>query len=318
MVVVNRRSSRFFASLSLTLAFLIVAPIANADILFEGFSKVLLDNVHVGYVIQRYEFDSKKKEFATSYYLKTNAAGGGLTESLKARADSSFKPLGYQYTSAQADQTKTIDANFKGDVMTAVVHEGKKPEQLISKKIPKGTFLASFLGYVMLQGKEGIKKGVKYSYKAIAEEDGSIEDGQAFVSAEDTLKNINTFKVLNTFKHVEFASWVTAKGEVIATSSPVQKIETQLVATLQEATAGQAVNTNTISLLFGSLPKGKDNIIARRALEAPAPIADSQKAQIPAGKGIQVKGAPPPSSEAPASTQDANPGTNPDAHAPKK
>ncbi|MBD4802899.1 hypothetical protein GUG08_09235, partial [Xanthomonas citri pv. citri] len=91
-----------------------------------------------------------------------------------------------QYTSAQGDQTKTIDATFKGEIMTAQVSEGSK-RGVITKKVAKEVFLASFLGYVMLQGKEGIKQGLKYSYRAVAEEDADVQDGEAFVASDETM-----------------------------------------------------------------------------------------------------------------------------------
>lgn len=313
---------RIILRLTLLAALLIGGARANADILFEGFSKVLLDDVHVGYVIQRYEFDPKAKEFTTSYFLKTGPKGGNLTESLKARSTAGFRPVSYAYTSAQGDQTRTIDATFKGETMTAQVIEGTK-RGTITKKVPKDVFLASFLGYVMLGGKEGIKKGVKYAYKAVAEEDLDIADGDAFVASEETRNNVSTFKVLNNFKKGKFVSWVTHKGEVIATASPLQKISTELVATIGEATAGQSVNTNLITMVFGAMPKGKENVIARRAGETvalapdakaanddeadsknadasatkqkvletkPETTGNSKKDGIPGAKGIQIKG----------------------------
>lgn len=314
MVVNNGRKSRFnlkqISAISILLALLCLSvKSAAADILFEGFAKVMLENTHVGYVIQRVDFDPKKKEFSTAYFLKTNAAGGNLSESLKARATAGFRPVSYQYTSVQGDQTRTIDATFKGETMTAQVTEGAK-RGTITKKVPKEVFLASFLGYVMLQGKEGIKKGVKYSYKAIAEEDADIQDGEAFVASEETMNGVSTFRVLNTFKKTKFVSWVTHKGEVVATASPVQKVSTELVATFQEATANQSVSTKTVEFVFGNMPKGKENVIARRASEAPSaqtPVPSKlkqleQKPEstggtlkeegIPGGKGIMVKGAP--------------------------
>jgi hypothetical protein len=294
-----RLSLRQFALLmALTVGF-VSASDARADILFEGYSKVLLDNVHVGYVVQRYEFDPKKKEFSTTYFLKTNAQAGNITESLKARADAGFKPIAYQYTELTGDSVRTIDATFKGDTMTAVIKDPKHPtqkEQTLHKTIPKGAFLSSFLGYVMLQGPEGIKKGAKYSYKAIAEEDGNLYSGEAYVSGEEVMNGVNAFKVLNTFKGAQFGSWVTHKGEVIATRSPVQKIATELAPSVQEATAGHSLNSNSLSILFGSVPKGTENVVAKRGIETPPPSATPETAKkegVPGGQGIIIKGAPP-------------------------
>ena len=338
MVLLSRLRDRHSCDrLKMRFAFFLIAligfiPYANADILFEGFAKVLVGDVHVGYVIQRYEFDPKKKEFTTSYFLKTGPKGGNLTESLKARATEGLRPVSYAYTSAQGDQTRTIDATFKGQTMTAQVIEGNK-KGTIAKKVPKDIFLASFLGYVMLQGEQGMKTGVKYGYQAVAEEDLDVASGEAFVMNEETRNGVSTFKVRNEFKKGKFVSWVTYKGEVIATASPLQGISTELVATFAEATAGQSVNTNLITMIFGSMPKGKDNVIARRALTETAslsPTAESKNAEpsiekqktlelkpestgsspktegIPGKRGIMIKGgskSAPEASEKPAKGQ---------------
>lgn len=246
-------------------------PSTNADpaILFEGYSKVLLGGVHIGFAVSRYEFDQKKNEFISTYFLKTNALGGNVTESLNARATSGFKPISYQYTSIVDGKTKTIDAAFKGEQMNAVVTENGKPTQ-VRKTIPKGAFPSTFLGYMMLKGKEGIKPGVRYAFVAIAEEDAAVYPGEASVVGQETQNGLPAFKVFNTFKGVRFASWVTIKGDVLATRSNTQGLATELVSSIQEATAGQSFNPSTLVALFKRLPEGKQNALARKET-APAP-----------------------------------------------
>jgi len=291
MVEIQRRSSCFdlkhfskkFVGTRRHLVFLLAfgtlllpSSNAHAEILFEGYSKVLLDGKHVGYIVQRYEYDTKKQEFTTAYYLKTSPVAGNITESLKARSTQALKPISFQFTELTGSHTKTIDAQFKNDTMTALIDDGGKKET-ISKKIPKTSFLSSFLAYVMLNGKDGIKKGVKYSYSAIAEEDATLNSGEAFISGEEPTEGINAFKILNTFKSAQFVSWCTYKGEVIATRSPVQKISTELVATAHEATEGLTMSAAALTQLFGNVPRGVDNPIARRSLEPAARVKTAEK-----------------------------------------
>jgi hypothetical protein len=308
MVVIERRLSCFKMRHLAPMIIVALSLPARADILFEGYSKVMLEDKHVGYVVQRYEFDNKKKEFITAYYLKTNQLGGNITESLKARATQTLKPVSYQYTELAGDKGKTIDAQFKGEQMTATINEGGK-KQVIQKKIPKGVFLSSFLAYVMLVGKDGIKSGAKYGFQAIAEEDASIYTGEAYVKGEESIGGMKAFKVLNTFKGAQFVSYCTYKGEVVATRSPVQRIATDLVAGAREATAGLPLNSNALIQLFGNVPRGVDNPLSRRTeAEAPSaeksktldatppPSTDSPKQQgVPGGKGMHLKGEPEPS-----------------------
>lgn len=278
---------------------------AHAAILFEGWSKVLISGQHVGYVVQRYEFDEKKKEFRATHFLKTSAEAGGLSESLAAKADSAFKPITYQYTSVSNGKPTTIDANFKGGKIIASVVEGKE-KKTITNTLPKGAFLSAFLGYVMLQGKEGLKKGVKYEYQGVLEESATIAKGEAFISAEENIDGIPGFRVLNTINGSKFISLVSHKAEVLGTVSPTQGVQTVLVATMSEAVGGFGVNNSALTQLFGSMPTGKDNEIARRASKPKAPTPTTTTA--PAGKGFSVT---PTSSGAP--TSSASPAASPAA-----
>ncbi|MES2962446.1 MAG: hypothetical protein V4760_01055 [Bdellovibrionota bacterium] len=294
--------------LILILAF---APLAHAQILFEGYSKVMLGAKHVGFTIQRYEYDAKKKEFLATSFLKTSPDGGNITESTQSRASASLKPIGYKYTNATGDKVKMIDATFKGETMTLVIVENGQRKALPAKKLPKGVFLSNYLAYVMLQGKEGIKVGANYGYQAIAEEDGGLYTGQAFIKGEETYNGVQVYRVLNSFMigtpaKAEYVSFVTAKGEVVGSRSPAQDLSTEVVSSIQEATAGLSVNNNHLKQLFGSMPSGLENPIARKSGGAPLGAApDKQKTLegpdetkesaspktegVPGGKGITLK-----------------------------
>ena len=123
---------------------------AKADILFEGYSRVISGGVHCGYIVNRYEFDTKKKQFISTYFLKTNPHCSSLTESLKAYATAELKPISYQYTSLTGSTAKIIDAKFeenkktKGMKMIAAVKDGQNQQKIV-KDLPKGSFLSTFL-----------------------------------------------------------------------------------------------------------------------------------------------------------------------------
>ena len=136
-MVVFRRSIKCLGTIRTVLLVATLASVtiagaarANADVLFEGYAKVMLGSKHVGYAIQRYDFDNKKKEFLATTFLKTKPEAGNLTESTQARATASFKPISYKYTSAVGDKAKLIDASFTGDKMTLTIVEGGKRRDL--------------------------------------------------------------------------------------------------------------------------------------------------------------------------------------------
>jgi len=269
---------------------------AKAEVLFEGYSKVMSGGVHIGYAINRYEFDPKKKQFISTSFLKTGELGGSITESLSAFATEDLKPISYQYTTLVGTTTKTIDAKFEKGKIVATVRDGAKVEK-IAKDLPKGTFLSTFLSYVMLKSKEGLKVDTKYDYQAIAEEDAAAYKGLAFIKNEEEFNGMKSLKVLNEFKTSKFVSSISDHGEVFSTKSPAQSISTELVAQPATATANFQIPTSLLKKLYGDVPTGQINEVSKRAQAAkaaevgsaqPTPIPGKQIG-IPGGQGLQLK-----------------------------
>lgn len=265
---------------------LLFSSAAFAEVLFEGYSKVMSGGVHVGYVIAKYEFDNKKKQFIATTFLKTNQLGGDLTESLKTVSTPDFKPISYSYTTLMGKAVKTIDAKFEKGKMIATVKDGAKVER-ISKDIPKGSFLSSVLAYVMLSSKQGLKADEVYKYEAVAEEDAQFYKGIAIVKNKEDYNGVSAFKVINEFKNAKFISYVTTRGEVLGSKSPLQGISTDVVAQPSMATNNLSIPSAVLKQLFGDVPTGQINEVSKTAKAQPV-----KGENIPAGKGIQVKGKP--------------------------
>lgn len=278
---------RWFLGISFLvgMAIALVSHAVKAQVLFEGYSKILSGGVHIGYTIAKYEFDSKKKQFIATTFLKTNELGGSLTESLKAYSSEDLKPISYQFTTMEGAKVKTIDAKFEKGKMVAVISGAKK--ETVSKDVPKGSFLSSFLVYVMMKSPQGFKSDTKYEFQAIAEEDAALYPGIAYVKSAEEYKGIKVLRVLNEFKNAKFISQVTEKGEIVTTKSPALSISTELVVNSAEATANFPVPTATLKTLFGEIPVGKTHLLAETA--AKAPPMDKQRG-VPSGKGIHIKG----------------------------
>lgn len=241
------------------------------DLMFEGYYKVTLKGESIGYSIQRFAFDPKTKQFSAISFLRIKIGDLTVQESLKALADDKFKPVSYQYTSQSGDALKSIDASFKGEVMTLKIGNGKevRTEQ---HKIPKGTFLSTFLTYMLLQKPLNVKTAFKYS--GIAEEDGASYWGKTLIDSQTKKAGYTELRVLNQFKGENFISILGAtpmlneedkftKAEVISTASPVKSIATELVREAQLATKGHTVPLSTLKSLFGGVPTGQANLLAK-------------------------------------------------------
>ena len=252
----------------MVLIFSLFLSLAHAEIMFEGAYKIISEKEHVGYVLQRYEFDPKTKVFTSVYFLKTNEKGGNITESLKAQANDKFQPLNYQYTNQTGDKLKAIDGKFNKEIMQLQITDGKIKKNE-THKIPKGTFMSSFLGYMMLQ--KGLKKDIKFKYSAVAEEDGASFGGEAFVEGEEKLKDFDVYRIKNKFKGANFVSYFTKNGEILKTESPAIHLTTELQNSVAEATANHVLPHKTLTLLFGKVPTGKINVLNKKSDEKKEP-----------------------------------------------
>lgn len=248
---------------------LLYTSIASADILFEGYYKLVDNSKHVGYFIQRYELDPASKVFSSTYYLFTKTVEGVVVnESLNAKSTSKLEPLSYQFSRSDGTSTKAIDAIVKKSGKTSkliikIVENGKPPrmrEVVLNDKI----FLSTFLAHLILKSPTGIQVGNKFTYEAIAEEDGQIEHGEVFVKEQVKEKGIDTFRTLNTFKKDEFVNWLNVKGESIKTSVPKLNIEAELMANPKDAYSGMPFSENIIKALFGGIPEGKKNLLSTK------------------------------------------------------
>lgn len=309
----------------LALILLVAAGNVQADTLFEGWYRVLSAGQHVGYVVQRYEVDPKTRIFTSTYFLKTNAFGNEVTEAVRAKAAENLTPISYQYTSKVGKKTKVIDAVFEGGmpakkptktkskidktpdglrIVATVSDDGKV--QKIDKVFPKGTFLSTFLVYLMLQNKEGIKVGNNYEYHAIAEEDGEAYNGKAFIKETAKQNGVEVFKILNTFKNIQFINHATAKGEVTYTKTPVLHLVSELATSADDARKSITLEEKSIRTLFGAVPGngtlassplaqgGGSTAPETSAAEPVKPVEPATEeptkgAGVPAGQGIITK-----------------------------
>ena len=231
---------------------------ASAEIVFEGYYKINLGETHSGYAVQRYEYQPKKKQCVSVYFIQTNQLLGNLQESVVATANEKFEPIQYQYTTKVGSTFKVIDAKFEKNMIKAAVKSTKSSNN-IAQQVPKGTFLSTFLGYVMLQ--KGYSTDRKYNYKAIAEEDAKVHSGTAFIKAEVTSMGVPAYRILNEFKGSKFVSIVSKTGEVMKTLAPLQRISTELVKSPAEATKGFKLPQKSLNLLFGGIPVGTKNVL---------------------------------------------------------
>lgn len=190
--------------------FLLTAAQANTQILQEGGYKILSEqNKTIGFLVQRYEFDNEAEKFKHIYYSQRTTANGDIKESLVAEAAQNLRPIRYTFTTYSDSHAKTVEAQFTEQVMTATITEGEKKTSL-QKRISEGTFLSSFLIYLIVQNKLAVNSN--YQYVAILEREASLLTGKATVPEETTLNGLKAFKVINTVEESNDVQYITSSG----------------------------------------------------------------------------------------------------------
>lgn len=263
---------------------ILIPKLSVAEVLFEGYYRVLSFNKHVGFLIVRSEIDSVKKEFKYTSYLKLGKNGFNYTESLSAISDLSFKPISYEYTMLDKGNGLIFDLQFKEDKKSKTRKiSGHKIETSAGKptkktnlvgELPEGVFLASSLYYVILSNPTGLKPNINFKFKAFAEEQGKIFEGQSTVTNEKIkFNNVQAYKVKNEYAGSQYENTITEKGEILS-STTTAGISSELVATTSQATEGLSVDEKVLKKLFGNIPKGISNKIFE-----PAPANPNQPTQ---------------------------------------
>jgi len=239
--------------------------------MFEGYYRVRLDGVHVGYAVQRFDFDPKKTEFTCSQFLRVKIGDDLIQESTRARANDRFEPLSYQYIFQRGAELKKVEATIKNHVMKLATFEHGGAVRHESRRLPDHAILSSFLLYSILQNKLKARAGWKFN--AVSEELGQTYPGTVRVVTEKKLGGKSLFKVEVGYKQ-ETLDWDLVaiedrrhpgnflKGEVVTTRSIEKGFKLDLVPRASLATANQIVPSQTLLTVFGNVPTGKSNIVA--------------------------------------------------------
>ena len=239
-------------------------------LIHESYSVIRSEKAKIGFAISRYEFYPKSKRWVFISYTKTNSLGGNITEKLIAVSDKKLKPVSFSYEGSQPGEQKKLRASFKKNKMILkeeITRSQKKPQKrTLTKTLPKGTFLSSFLNYMIFHSQQKkshkkIKPGFRFSYNAVAEEDGQVELGSSYIQKKEAYKNLVLFRVITDFKKSQVTSLISPQGEAVYALSPVQKISVEMVTNPSQATRGIEYNAKDIQTLFGQKPKGLKNAL---------------------------------------------------------
>lgn len=255
---------------------------SQTNVLFEGYYKLSLQGDPIGYIISRMEYDKKKNHFISKQYIRMQTANGISQESVVTNSNgvgtapnTSFRPISYKYTSQSKQKTSIVEGKVLKQKLQLTVSDGKTAKTTTSPLNPNA-FFSSVLAYVMLH--KGISEGKNFSYSAISEENGKVVQGKAYIKKQTKVKNLDAFEIFNQFDKLQFISLMSPTGEIFSTRLPVQKLKIELMKTPAEATLNQKLPSKTLITLFGEVPSGKTNALAK--YKPNSPMTQPQKTKV--------------------------------------
>jgi len=235
--------------------FLVIAMLCSqlhAKVIHQYFQKIESNGNHIGYAIIKEEHLADKNQIIVTSFVKTNQAGGDITEGIKAYSEvSDLKPISYQYTLLVGEKSKTIDAVVRKGSLFSTVSDGKTKKTL-QNKISENAFFSTFLLPKLMRKGLAVKKN--FEFEAIAEEDGTLSKGRLQILETTKIGGIDAYKLVNDYKDNRFYSYVSSDGKVLKTENPITKLNTITVKTKAEAVGNIAYPEVILKTMFGKVP----------------------------------------------------------------
>ncbi len=154
------------------------------------------------------------------------------------------------------NEIKLIEGSVKGDLLTIRKTDGAQ-KSTDTKKLRPGVFLSSMLLYVIMSNENGLGLNKNYDYYAIAEEEGSVRMGSAFVQKKEKVLDLDAVKILNKFKtdskkdEERYFVFVTEKGQVLLMRAPDKNIDVRFTKKREDAVKGFEFDRQHMKIVFG-------------------------------------------------------------------
>jgi hypothetical protein len=234
---------------------------AAAEIVFEGYYKIEKGEKPLGFSVVREEFDPKLKEWRMHYFINTRDRDHEERSiNCSIRYNQNFKPLESTYEETDGALKSSSHILFSGSKFThKFVSKGTKGT--VSGTLGKDEFLRSSAHRVLLHNK--LKKGMGYSFTALREDSGKQQSGQVKVHDEKDFGGHKVFQISDDFELYIEETWLTADGQVLSSRTPQFGITSTLVANIDIALEGSDYNRKNLAKMFGQIPLGKKNKVAR-------------------------------------------------------
>ena len=235
---------------------LILSLSAGAEVLFEGYYRVLLEKKPVGFSVLRHE--TTKRGFQVHQYSNVQLPSKKRTiETLKARSNSLLEPQSYEYTRREGEKVVFLSKGtfYKTKKLWKVV--GKTSKKTFKKTFSKPPLLSAFIPLAWSEKMRTSPK-LSYAYEVFEEKKGRLVKG-SFRRTQ-----LPQFWIQD-LGGVKSRLRLTERAEILETQSSQWKLKHQLVPSLEFIS--QALPVKELKSVFKKLPKGnihslrKDNFL---------------------------------------------------------
>jgi hypothetical protein len=266
------------------LILLLIASAARAEVTLDAYYAIQVNGKHVGFSVQRDEYDPKTKTHKIKYFIKTNEQDNDMEQFVSTEQTDGYQPKSFRFLSRVRKAESAIRGNVRGKDLKLTFKE-PKGQKTVSIPLSGDMFFSSALGPVLIASK--LSKGKALSFHAINEEDGFLGDGVVYVIDETEVSKHKVYRLITHFQNVETEVWLLDTGVALASQSTHIQLRAEMVANRLDATEGLDFNLKTLAKYFGSVPEGKINPFARKEIVLPKKPLFTGKPSI---KSLEAKG----------------------------
>jgi hypothetical protein len=241
---------------------------AYADILFEGYYKIISSDRHVGYIIHRDAYNARTKLRTLTYLVWTKYNESVSQEAVQVvvrrSAKKRFIPVSFRHWEGLLELTSLTEGTF-GEKLHVIRKDLRKNVTVNKGSLlvpPDGVFSSLALPMIAELRPAEFVAGHRIVLTAFSEESERYSD-----MAVNILKTVpvNGERVITA--EIQYLNEATrflllTDGQTLGTRSNLTPLETYLVADRKEAIGNFPLPAKTVRLLFGYEPSGLTNPVA--------------------------------------------------------
>lgn len=246
------------------IAFLI-GSVCAAETVFEGYYRIESGGKHIGFAVQRWQFEPKSSQWILNYFVQTSDKDfASRRVVVMERFKDNLEPLEYRYRLTKGGKETREQVTFSNGKFEETFAD-KTGKQGRKGQLEKNGLLSASAARVLVLNRP--KPGKIYSYVGMREEDALMMHGQIQVLSARKEGKHRVYQILDDFETAPLESWVLEDGEILRSGVPDKGVTSTLVKSANDAIGEVEFNRSELVPVFNEIPEGRKNAVARGEIQ---------------------------------------------------